>query len=189
MISSSIGPCDQLLDLLSYPNLWLSMGYHQIKSEPTIFVMLSTLGWLLEHTPLHLLVWPILSPCSHDGGSPVIWKFRWVVVEPISSILSPPWFMLNINLVLETFIGIFFMPRSWSICWMKEVTSFDSRAFDVSCRREFEEVCFYLLWNHPKSGMHVRRILWSVRLIIFIPYVSLAHQATDSFVQEEVVPS
>ena len=26
--------------------------------------------------------------------------------------------------------------------WMKEVTSFDSRAFDVSCRREFEEDCF-----------------------------------------------
>ena len=26
--------------------------------------------------------------------------------------------------------------------WMKEVTSFDSRAFDVSCRREFEKVRF-----------------------------------------------
>ena len=48
--------------------------------------------------------WSCLSgtACSHDGGSPVIWKFWWVVVEPISSILSPPWFMLNINLVLET---------------------------------------------------------------------------------------
>ena len=120
----------------------LSKGYRQIKSEPTIFVMLSYSWFFLEHIPLHLLVWPILSPCSHDGGSPVIWKFRSVVVEPISSILSPPWFMLNINLVLETFIGIFFMPRSWSICWMKEVTFFDSRAFDVSCRRGFEKVSF-----------------------------------------------
>ena len=33
------------------------------------------------------------------------------------------------------------------------------------------ESMFYLLWNRPKSVMHVRRILWSVRLIIFIPYV------------------
>ena len=33
------------------------------------------------------------------------------------------------------------------------------------------ESLFLLLWNHPKSVMHVRRILWSVRLIIFIPYV------------------
>ena len=31
--------------------------------------------------------------------------------------------------------------------------------------------------------MHVWSILWSDRLIIFIPYVSLAHQATDWFVQ------
>ena len=128
-------------------------------------------------------VWPMLSPCSHDGGSPVIWKFWWVVVEPISSILSPPWFMLNINLVLETFIGNFFMPRSWSICWMREVTFFDSRAFDVSCRREFEKACLYLLWNHPKSVMHVRSILWFGRLITSILYVSLAHQATDWSVQ------
>ena len=37
--------------------------------------------------------------------------------------------------------------------------------------------------------MHVRSILWSDRLVIFIPYVSLAHQATDWFVQGEEVPS
>ena len=55
--------------------------------------------------------------------------------------------------------------------WMKEVTSSNSRAFDVSCRREFKKVHFCFLWNHPKSVMHVRSILWSDRLIIFIPYV------------------
>ena len=54
---------------------------------------------------------------------------------------------------------------------VKEVTSSNSRASDGSCRREFEKACFYLLWNHPKSVMHVRSILWSVRLIIFILYV------------------
>ena len=31
--------------------------------------------------------------------------------------------------------------------------------------------------------MHVRTILWFYRLIVFIPYVSLAHQATDWIVQ------
>ena len=53
---------------------------------------------------------------------------------------------------------------------MKEDTSSNSRALDVSCRREFEKVCFCFLWNHPKSAMHVRSIPWSVRLIIFVPY-------------------
>ena len=34
------------------------------------------------------------------------------------------------------------------------------------------ESLFCFLWNHPKSVMHVQSILWSDRLIIFIPYVS-----------------
>ena len=46
MISSSISPRDQLLDLLSYQNFDLSVGYCQIKLEPTIFVMLSY-SWLI----------------------------------------------------------------------------------------------------------------------------------------------
>ena len=54
---------------------------------------------------------------------------------------------------------------------MKGVTSFDSRAFWCKLPSWTREGLFLLLWNHPKSVMHVRRILWSVRLIIFIPYV------------------
>ena len=34
---------------------------------------------------------------------------------------------------------------------MKEVTPFDSRAFDVSCRREFEKVCFIPLESSQVS--------------------------------------
>ena len=45
MISLSIGHRDQLLDLLSCPNFDLSVGYPQIKSEPTIFIILSY-SWL-----------------------------------------------------------------------------------------------------------------------------------------------
>ena len=73
--------------------------------------------------------------------------------------------------------------------WMKEVTSFNSRALDVSCRRGSEKDCFCFLWNHPKSVMHVRSMLWFDRLATSILYVSLAHQATDSFVQGEEAPS
>ena len=39
MISPLIGPRDQLLDLLPYQDFDLSMGYRQVKSEPTMFVM------------------------------------------------------------------------------------------------------------------------------------------------------
>ena len=46
MISPSIGPRDQLLDLLPCQNFDLSMGYRQVKSEPTMFVMLSY-SWLI----------------------------------------------------------------------------------------------------------------------------------------------
>ena len=63
------------------------------------------------------------------------------------------------------------MPAHEAYVWMKEVTSSNSWSFGASCHRESEKSCFYFLWNHPKSVMHVRRILWSVRLIIFIPYV------------------
>ena len=54
MISPLIGPRDQLLDLLPCENFDLSMGYRQVKSEPTMFVMLSYLQLSLEHTPLYL---------------------------------------------------------------------------------------------------------------------------------------
>ena len=51
------------------------------------------------------------------------------------------------------------------------------------------EGLFYLLWSHPKSVMLVRRILWSVRLIIFIPYVypsTPSHWLSCSKIKESV---
>ena len=158
-----------------YEHRWfwldLSVGYHQIKSVPTMLVILSY-SWLTPRAyTITSLVWPMLSPCSHDGGSPVIWKFRWVVVESIDNILISSMMLLNIKLVLETFESIFFMLAHEVLVWWKEWLPLIHVHFDVSCRREFEKACFYLLRNRPKSVMHVRRILWSVRLIIFIPYV------------------
>ena len=119
------------------------MGYHPIRPEPTIFVMLSY-SWLIPRA------YTIIS-----FGSDQCYHIVHIIVElhlyknidelllsPSTTLLSSPWSVLNIQLVLETLISIIFMFRSWSICWMKEVTSSNSRAFDVSCRREFEKACF-----------------------------------------------
>ena len=70
---------------------------------------------------------------------------------------------------------------------MKEVTSSNSCAFGASCRHGFEKGLFCFLWNRPKSVMHVQSILWFGRLITSTPYVFLAHQATDWFVQGKEV--
>ena len=104
-------------------NLWFEHGLwsSQIRTNDIRnFVLLVVDSSSIHHYTLW--VWPMLSPCSHDGGSPVVWKFRWVAVEPISSIVSPPWFMLNIKLVLETFVSIIFMSRLWNTCLVQEVT-------------------------------------------------------------------
>ena len=120
MISSLIGPCGQLLDLLSYQSFDLSVGYRQIKSEPTIFVMLSY-SWLIPRAyTIISLVWPMLSPCSLNYGIPFKRKPGWVVVEPIGNILISSMMLLNIKLVLETFESIFFMLAHEVFVWWKE---------------------------------------------------------------------
>ena len=134
-------------------------------------------------------VWPMLSPCSHDGGSPVIWKFRWVVVEPIDNILIPSMMLLNIKLVLETFESIFFMLAHEVLVWWKEWLPLIHVHFDVSCRREFEKVCFCSFGIIPSRSCTCEEFCglldWSSSFHMYI----LAHQATDWFVQGEGVPS
>ena len=162
----------------------LSMGYRQIK---------------IRTNDIRNIVLLVVVPRAYtiiSFGSDQCYNLVHIIVEfhlygnldelllrPSATFLSPPWFVLNIPLVLETSKSIIFMSRSWSICWMKEVTFSDSRAFGASCRHEFETDCFCFLCNHPKSVMHVRSMLWFDRLATSILYVSLAHQATDWFVQ------
>ena len=172
MIPSSIVPRDRLLNLSSCPNLDLSVGYRQIKLEPTIFIMLSYSWLFLEHTPLHPLVWPILSHCSHNGGSPVIWKFRWVAIEPISSILSPPWFMLNIELVLELLQALPLCLAHEVYVWVKEVTF--SKFTCIRCKLPpwiWERIVLFPMESSQVSHAFVRSILWFGRLITSTPYV------------------
>ena len=98
-------------------------------------------------------VWPMLSPCSHDGGSPVIWKFRWVAVEPISSILSPPWIMLNINLVLETCVSISSCFVHEAYVWMKVVISLIHVHMMQVAAMNLRKIVLFS-WNHSKLVMH-----------------------------------
>ena len=157
MVYPSIDPRDQLMELSSYPNFDLSVGYRQIKSEPTIFVMLSY-SWLFPRA------YTIIS-----FGSDQCYRFVHIVVEfhlhgnlddllLIPSAIFPfyTWFMLDIYVSVGNFWRHFFMLAHEAYVRMKEVTSSNSCAFDASCRHELENACFCFLWNHPKSAMHVQ---------------------------------
>ena len=77
------------------------------------------------------------------------------------------------------------MFRHEAYAWMEEVTSSNSWAFDESGHREFEKVVLLPVESSQISHAYVQSILWFGRLITSTPYVSLAHQATDRFVQGE----
>ena len=100
MISSSIDPRDQLLDLLSCQNFDLSVGYPQIKSEPTMFLMLSY-SWLIPraYTIISFGLTNAIT-CSLNYGIPFKGKPGRIVVEPIDNILVFSIILLNIKLVL-----------------------------------------------------------------------------------------
>ena len=116
----------------------LSTGYRQIKSEPTIFVMLSYSWFFLKHTPLYS--WS--DQCYHRVHMMV--EVQWygnsdeLLLSPSVAFCLPPWVMLNINLVLETCVSIFFMSRLWSLC-LDEISDF----LEFMCI-----LCKLLLWIH-----------------------------------------
>ena len=87
--------------------------------------------------------------------------------------------LLNIKLVLETFESIFFVLAHEVYVLMEEVTSSNSRAYDASCRREFEKDCFVSFGIIPNQSCTRAKysVVW--RLATLNLYVSLAHQATD----------
>ena len=161
MISSSIGPCDQLLDLLSYQSFDLSVGYRQIKSVPTMLVMLSY-SWLIPRAyTITSLVWPMLSPCSLNYGIPFKRKPRWIVVEPIDNILISSMILLNIKLVLETFESIFFMLAHEVFVWWKEWLPLIHVHLVKVAAVNLRKIVLFPLESSQISHAHVRSILWS----------------------------
>ena len=69
--------------------------------------------------------------------------------------------MLNIKLVLETCRRHYLHVPSWSICWMKEATSWFTC---IWCKLPpwIRGRLFCFLWNHPKSVMHTCEVFCSL---------------------------
>ena len=170
--------------------LWLEYGLSssQIRTNGVRNVVL----FVVDPSSIHhyiFWIWPMLSPCSHDGGSPVIWKFRWVVVEPIDNILISSMMLLNVKLVLETFEGIFFMLVHEVIVGWKEWLPLIHVHLVKVAAENLRKLVLLPLESSQVSHAFVRSILWFGRLITYTPYGPLAHQATNWFVQGEEVPS
>ena len=191
MISPSTVPCDRLLNLLSWPNLDLSVGYRQVKSEPMMFVMLSY-SWLIPRA------YTITSFGLTNAITVFTWWWKSSDMEiPMSCCWVHQQHFVSSMIHVEHPASIGNLCKHFSSCsvhevsiWMKEVTSSGSRPIDASCHREFEKDCFCFLWNLPKLVTHMCEVLYG--LIGWPPpfYMCfLAHQATDWFVQGEEVPS
>ena len=104
---------------LSKPWLEYGLSSSQIRTNDVRNVVLL----VVDPSSIHhyiLWVWPMLSPCSLNYGIPFKRKPRWIVVEPIDNILIPSMILLNIKLVLETCVSIFFMLAHEVFVWWKE---------------------------------------------------------------------
>ena len=190
MISSFIGPRDQLLDLLSCQNFDLSMGYRQVKSEPTMFVVLSY-SWLIprEYTITSFGLTNAITVFtwwwkSSDMEIPMscYWAHQQQFVSPMIHVEHP------------ASVGNLWAMLSWSVheayVRMKEVTF--SEFTCIRCKLPpwiWERIVLFPLESSQISHAYVQSILWFGRLITSTPYVFLAHQATDWFVQGEEVSS
>ena len=161
MISSSIGPCDQLLDLLSYQSFDLSVGYRQIKSEPTIFVMLSY-SWLIPRA--YTIISFGSDQCYHRVHLTMEFLLKrepgWIVVEPIDNILISSMMLLNIKLVLETFESISFMLAHEVLVWWKEWLPLIHVHLVKVAAENLRKLVLLPLESSQVSHAYVRSILW-----------------------------
>ena len=88
---SSTDPRDQLMDLSFYPTFDLSMGYHQIRPEPTIFVMLSY-SWLIPRA--YTIISFGSDQCYHRVHLTMEFLLKGnldeLLLSPLTTSLSPP---------------------------------------------------------------------------------------------------
>ena len=189
MISPSIGPRDQLLDLLPCQNFDLSMDYRQVKSEPTMFVMLSY-PWLIPRT------YTITSFGLTNTIIVFTWWWKSSDMEiPMSCYWAHQQHLVSSMIHVEHPASVgnlckhFLRATSWRICLDGRSDFLWSMCNRCKLPPWTRESLFLLpLESSQVSHAFVRSILWFGRLITSIPYVSLAHQATNSLVQGEGVP-
>ena len=169
--------------------LWFECGLssNQISTNDARNVVL----FVVDTSSIHHYIFGLTNAitCSLNYGIPFKRKPRWIVVEPIDNILISSMILLDNKLVLETFVSIIFVIHSWSICLDQRSDFLQFMCIWSKLPPWIRESQCCLLWNHLKSVMHVRSMLWFDRLATSILYVSLACQATDWFVQGERVPS
>ena len=97
MISSLIDPRDQLLDLLSYPNLWFAYGLssNQVRTNDMHNVVLLVVDPSSIH---HYILW--YDRCYHHVH--IVMELHLygnldeLLLSPLTTFSSCPWFMLNI---------------------------------------------------------------------------------------------
>jgi len=145
------------------PHLWFEYGLssNQTRTNDIRNVVLLVVDPSSIH---HYIFWS--DQCYHRVHMMV--EVQWygnsdeLLLSPWVAFCLPPWIMLNINLGLETCVSISSCFVHEAYVWMKVVTSSNSHAFDVSCRRGFEKACFCFLWNHPKSVMHSCEVFYGL---------------------------
>ena len=137
------------------PHLWFEYGLssNQIRTNDIRNVVLLVVVSSSIHHYI-FWVWPMLSPCSHNCGTPLIWKPGWIVVESMSNIFILSIILLNIKLVLETYICIIFVFRSWSICSDERSDLLLYMCIWCKLPSWIRESQCCSLWNHHKSIMH-----------------------------------
>ena len=169
-------------------NLWFDYGIssNQIRTNDVRNVVLLVVDSSSIH---HYIFWS--DQCYHRVH--LIVEFHLygsldgLLMSPSTTSLSPPWFGWTSKLALETFESIFLVLAHEVYVLMEEVTSSSSRAYDASCRRELEKVCFASSGIIPSQSCIRAKYSLVWRLATFNLYESLAQQATDWFVQEKEV--
>ena len=140
-------------------NFDLSMGYHQIKSEPTMFIMLSY-SWLIPRA------YTITSFGLTNAITVFTWWWKSSDMEiPMSCYwahqqhLVSSMILLDNKLVLETFESIFFMLAHEVFVWWKEWLPLIHVHLVKVAAVNLRKIVLFPLESSQISHAHVRSIL------------------------------
>ena len=169
--------------------LWFECGLSskQISTNDARNVVL----FVVDPSSIHHYIFGLTNAitCSLNYEIPFKRKPRWIVVEPIDNILISSMILLNIKLVLETCVSIFFMPRAWSICLDERSDFLWFTCIWCKLPSWIRESLFCSSGIIPSQSCTCRvfygLIDWSSSFHMY----SLAHQTTDWLVQGKGIPS
>ena len=175
--------------VLSKPWSEYGLSSNQVKTNDIRNVVLLVVDPSSIH---HYIFWS--DQCYHRVHMMV--EVRWyrnsneLLLSPSAAFCPPPMVHVEHQPSVENFVSNAFVFRSWSLC-------LDGRSdfLEFTCIRcklppwIWGRFDVFPLESSQISHAYVRSILWFGRLITSTPYVFLAHEATDWFVQGEEVSS